>query len=369
MSTAPTRVQTLTPKDLRGWPDTVTTALLNLVTRRGVRAKVLDGNHVFLYAPDGEGTIKVSRSRKTEDTLKFLGKFCDEHLPPVVRDDRPAKADELAPLLKLNTKAQRQAAREAAEAEALAQAAEAHAQATWQPYMGYNGRTKTTFETNGNGVFRCTVEGCGEVMAPGKDARKVLGPHASSHRRRGRPLGKRVPVSPNVWEMRKATGLPWSNIGRAMGMTDSGVRAWVTRGAMPEAQAQPLANVLGVTVAQLTGAEPWTPRPGTIPGPRRAPEPEAAPETPQAPPVAELDPYPGGPVPTDVATGAGRSYLARIASLAHQALGEPDLAAELTTTTAELGRTKAELAQAKKELGEANAKLEILREALEVVDG
>lgn len=366
MSTAPVRLQTLTPKDLKGWPDTVTTALLNLTTRRGVRAKVLDGNHIWLNAPDGEGTLKVSKARKAEDTLKFLGKFCDDHVPPVVRDDRPAKADELAPLLNLNTKAERKAAREAAEAESLAHAAEAHAQATWRPYMGYNGKTKTSFETNGNGVFRCTVKGCGEVMAPGVEARRVLGPHASSHKRRGKPLGKRVPVSTQVPEMRKAAGLSWGNIGRGMGMTDSGVRAWVTRNAMPEDQAGRLASVLGVTVAQLTGAEPWAPT-GAIPGPRPAPEAETAPETPQAAPVAELGAWPG-PVPTDVATGVSRSYLARIASLAHQALGEPDLAAELTTVKAELARTKAELAQTKKELGESTARLDLMREALAVVD-
>lgn len=363
MSTAPARIQTLTPKDLRGWPDNIATALLNLATRRNVRAKMLDGNHVWLQAPDGEGTLKVSRARPAEDTIKYLEKFCAEHLPPVIRDDRPAKADELAPLLNLNSKAERKAAREAAEAEALAKAAEAHAEATWRPYMGYNGKTKTTFETNGAGVFRCTIKGCGEVLVPGENARSVLGPHASSHRRRGKPLGERVPVSPQAWDMRKATGLPWHKIGRAMGMTDSGVRAWMTRGTMPKEHAQPLANVLGVTVAQLTGAEPWVPR-GAIPGPRLAPVAETAPEAaPQAPQAAEA-----APELAELVGASAPTILARIASLAHQALGEPDLAAELTTVRAELAHTKAELAQTKKELGESNARLDLMREALAVVD-
>lgn len=363
MSTAPARIQTLTPKDLKGWPDNVATALLNLATRRNVRAKMLDGNHVWLQAPDGEGTLKVSRARPAEDTLKYLEKFCAEHLPPVVRDDRPAKADELAPLLKLNTKAERKAAREAAEAAALAQAAEAHAEATWHPYMGYNGRTRTSFETNGAGVFRCTVQGCGEVLVPGKNARSVLGPHASSHSRRGRTQGPRMPISPEANEMRREAGLPWSNIGKAMGLTDSAVRGWIARGYMPKEQAQALANVLRVTVGQLTGAEPWAPR-GAIPGPRLAPEAEATPEAaPEAPQAAEA-----APVLAELVGASAPTILARIASLAHQALGEPDLAAELTTVRAELAHTKAELAQTKKELGESNARLDLMREALAVVD-
>jgi hypothetical protein len=159
--------------------------------------------------------------------------------------------------------------------------------------------------------------------------------------------------------MRREAGLPWSNIGKAMGLTDSAVRGWIARGYMPQEQAQPLANVLRVTVGQLTGAEPWAPA-GAIPGPRLAPEAQAAPEAPQAAEAA--------PELAELATASMPTILARIASLAHQALGEPDLAAELVTVTAELGRTKAELAQTKKELGESNARLDLMREALAVVD-
>lgn len=365
MSTAPVPTQALTPKDLKGWPDNVSTALLNMVNRRGVRARVKDGGHVLLYAPDGEGTLKVSRSRKPEDTMKYLGKFCDEHLPPVVRDDRPARDDELAPLLKLNTRAAREA-EAIREAKALAQAAQAHAEATWRPYMGYNGKTPTTFETNGKGVFRCTVEGCGEVLAPGPESRRVLGPHAAVHRRLANEgkaaAGTTLPMSPQVGLMRKASGKTWKVVGASMGLSDAAIRGWIARGAMPEARGKRLADVLGVTLSQLTGSTPWE-APAVIPAPRRGgrrPQAASKPQAvPQAVPEAEVAPM--------LAQGAD-AILTRIAALAHQALGEPDLAAELTQVRAERNQARAEAAELRTKLDEANAKLDLMREALAVVD-
>lgn len=69
-------VSTLTRRELRAFPRNVADVVLKLMKDHGVRARMLDGTHVFLYGPD-DSTIKVSRSRKPEVSVKIMNNWRD----------------------------------------------------------------------------------------------------------------------------------------------------------------------------------------------------------------------------------------------------------------------------------------------------
>jgi hypothetical protein len=73
-------VADVTRRDLKKFPRKVQDAVLATCEVEGVRARVLDGGHVLLLAPDGKTTLKVSASRSAQATLyylkrQFLGRF------------------------------------------------------------------------------------------------------------------------------------------------------------------------------------------------------------------------------------------------------------------------------------------------------
>lgn len=347
-------------KDLRAFPRGVSTAIAALVNNRGVKYRIFkDGNHLVLYPPDRDARpFKVSAHRSEEANLRYLTEFVDKYLGPIPPDDRPAKPDELAPLLSLNTKPPEQ--RSAPDAETDDGPWRVHHRATGEP---------TTFETNGT-TWRCTAPGCSWTTTN----KLALGPHAGNHKSvelskgtpqrkprakpwTGRHVTDKTPLDgARVRELRERSGRTWGDLGRQLGITPEGIRQWITRGEVASVWVEPFAKALGVTPDVLTAfgplPKPVEPDPITVEDDMPEPEP-AEPETPPVEPAA--------PVPTGVATGVARDYLSEILRVAKTALGEADHSAEL----AEL---RAENAELRAELDTANAKLDLMREAIRTVD-
>lgn len=61
----------ITRKDLLAFPRPVQDVVMHLVKEHGVRFRMLDGRHVFLYGPDGS-TRKAGSQRKADDSVKNL---------------------------------------------------------------------------------------------------------------------------------------------------------------------------------------------------------------------------------------------------------------------------------------------------------
>lgn len=352
------------PKDLRAFTRTISTAILALVNNRGVKYRIFkDGNHLFLYPPDRAARpCKISAHRSDEANIRYLNDFVDKYLGPVPTADRPAKPDELAPLLTLNTKPPEQ--RGAPDAETDAGEWRVHHRATGEP---------TTFETNGK-VWRCTAPGCSWTTTK----KLALGPHAGNHKsvelnkdsRRAKPPAKpwagrhpseKTPLdAERVRELRERSGKRWGDLGQEIGITPEGIRQWLKRGECASVWVEPFAKALGVTPDVLIGVDP-------LPGDPLFEQPEPEPATaPEPEPLAEPEPA-TAPVPTDVATGVARDYLTEILRVARTALGETDLSAELAQARAKLAEKDAELKRVQTQLDEARARLELLREAWEAV--
>lgn len=346
-------------KDLRAFPLSVSKAVQAIVNRRGVKYRIFkDGNHLHLYPPDRTARpFKLSAHRPEEANIRHLQEFVDKWLPPPPTDDRPAKPEELAPLMALNSKPPEQ--RPAPEAETV-----------WRVHHRRTGEP-TTFETDGT-RYRCTEPGCPFMTA----VPRKIGAHAANHKsarlaktdgrgkRRAKPWTgnhpkEKTPLNAErVKELRKRSARGWQEIGREIGITGEGIRQWLVRGEAPSVWIEPFAKALGVTPELLTGSDPL---PNSLPPlPEPEPTPEPTPEPVEPEPLTAPEVEPSAPIPTNVATGIGREYLTEIARLAHAALGEPDAAAELAATRAELERVRTEL-------DEANARLDLLNEAWEAV--
>jgi hypothetical protein len=61
-------------RTMKVFPREVTDAVLEALKVPGIRAKMLDGGHVFLYGPNGS-TLKVSRSRPAKDSVNYVRGF------------------------------------------------------------------------------------------------------------------------------------------------------------------------------------------------------------------------------------------------------------------------------------------------------
>lgn len=310
MSSIATR-QALTPRELRKWPEPVSTALLAIVNRRGVRHRIIDGNHLLLYPPERTARpVKFSASRPAEANLHFLDEFTTKYLGPVTpepRDDRPATEAEIAPLVGLNGD-RHQAETPEAETE------------EWRPHLTKDGKS-TTFETNGR-VFRCTE--CGWITETG-----ALGTHAARHAR----IANMVEI-PNLTRILNACSITRRQVAQEFGINRTALAAWEKVGRIKPKYLPQLAALLDVRVSDLTGQ--------TEPEP--APEPQ--PETP-APAEPILDPMPE-PAPEPVTEPASeptdaQSVLRQIARLIDDALGRDNLETELRDTRARLEEAKAQL--------------------------
>lgn len=359
MTTATVDAPGVKLKDLRAFPRGVSTAIAALVNNRGIKYRIFkDGNHLVLYPPDRDARpFKVSAHRSEEANLRYLTDFVDKYLGPVTPADRPAKPEELAPLLKLNTKPPEQ--RGAPEAETDAGEWRVHHRKTGEP---------TTFETNGE-TWRCTFPGCpwttqkvGTIGAHAANHKSVAlsrdrgltkpraKPWAGPHAREKTPLD-----AERVRELRERSGLKWGDLGREIGITPEGIRQWLKRGECASVWVEPFAQALGVTPDVLIGSGPL---PNHLPPPEPV-EPEPEPEP------AEPEPTTPAPVPTGVATGVARDYLSEILRVARTALGEHDHTAELAEARAKLAEKDAELTKVRAELDEANTRLDLLAEAWE----
>jgi hypothetical protein len=71
-------VKALRSKDLRAFHKSVADVILDLANKQGVKTRMPDGRHVFLYPPDGTSRpFKVSASRPALATLRFIEEqFC-----------------------------------------------------------------------------------------------------------------------------------------------------------------------------------------------------------------------------------------------------------------------------------------------------
>lgn len=71
-------VKPLRPKDLRAFHKKVRTVVLALVNDNNLRWRMPDGQHLFIYPPDGTSRpFKVSAHRRDDATLNFLREqFC-----------------------------------------------------------------------------------------------------------------------------------------------------------------------------------------------------------------------------------------------------------------------------------------------------
>lgn len=361
------------PKDLRAFNRTISTAIMALVNNRGIKYRIFkDGNHLVLYPPDRAARpCKISAHRSDEANIRYLEKFVDDYLGPITpEEDRPAKPEELAPLLTLNTKPPEQ--RGAPEAESDSGEWRVHHRKTGEP---------TTFETNGE-TWRCTAPGCPWTTTNVK----AIGAHAANHKSvalskdrgmtkpRAKPwAGPRVtektPLDDaRVRELRERSGKRWGDLGKELGITPEGIRQWLKRGECASVWVEPFAKALGVTPDVLIGSGPV---PNSLPPVEPDPieiEPEESPE----PEPAEQPEPTTAPVPTDVATGVARDYLSEIMRVAMRALGEHDLSAELAEARAEVSSLRiklderdAELTKVRAELDEANTRLDLLAEAWE----
>lgn len=375
MTTAVAEAPGVKPKDLRAFNRTISTAIMALVNNRGIKYRIFkDGNHLVLYPPDRTARpCKISAHRSDEANIRYLEKFVDDYLGPITpEEDRPAKPEELAPLLTLNTKPPEQRG-----------APDAETDGEWRVHHRATGEP-TTFETNGE-TWRCTFPGCPWTTTNVK----TIGAHAGNHKSvslakgtprakppakpwPGRHVGEKTPLdAERVRELRERSGLRWGDLGKMLGITPEGIRQWLKRGEVATQWVEPFALALGVTPEVLTGSDPL---PNSLPPlPRRKPvEPdpiEIEPEEiePEEPPDLEPVPEPPTPVPSSVATGVGRDYLAEILRVARTALGETDHTAELAEARAKLDEKDAELVRVRTELDEARARLELLREAFEAV--
>jgi hypothetical protein len=365
-----TEVPGVKPKDLRAFSRGVSTAIMALVNNRGVKYRIFkDGNHLVLYPPDRDARpCKISAHRSDEGNFRYLNEFVDKYLGPIPPDDRPAKREELAPLLTLNTKPPDP--RKSPEDEPGKRTDDdgtvwrIHRRATGEP---------TTFETDGE-RYRCTQ--CGEIVRL-----RVIGVHAGTHAnkaaadavkaaRRGEP-GVKVPLSEErVQALRQRAGLSWTDLGRLLGLSSAGVRMWTKRGEVAHVWVEPLAKALGVSVETLTGRGPLPPvtEPPADPAPVTEPTPEPVPE-PTPEPIsgaAEPEPTTESRAPARV---ADKPVEGRVMP------GNPRRDADafreiIRTAIAALGDADpyTEIARLRRELDDEKAKLALLRETLRTLD-
>lgn len=319
MSSIVTR-QALTPRELRAWPEPVSTALLAIVNRRGVRHRIIDGSHLLLFPPDRTARpVKFSESRPAEANLHFLDEFTAEYLGPVIpepRDDRPATEAEVAPLISVNGD-RHQAETSEAETE------------EWRPHLRSktSGGEPTIFETNGR-LFRCTQ--CGWITETG-----ALGTHASQHAR----VANMVPV-PYLARLLEASGRgSHSRVAAAVGIDKSTIRNWTNTGRVSPKYLLALAAALDVEVSDLTGQ--------AATGSEPAPQPETPVPT---EPILDPMPEPATEPVTEPEPADARAVLLSIARLVDDTLGRDNLQAELRDTRARLE--------------EAEAQLDLIREAI-----
>ena len=357
--------QALTPKELRGWPHTVQTALLTIVNNRGVKHRWIDSNHFLLYPPDGESRpVKFSKSRGETSLMRYLDLFVDNHLGryvPEPRDDRPANEKELSALTSLNTTARK--ARDKAEEE-------------WTPHIGSNGQP-TSFETNGR-VFRCTVAGC---TSPILAKATALGAHAVQHAKRTEQPKIETPL---LSQIRKARGLTQQQVADHFDITSTGYSFWEKKGWVKPDDAPKLAKVLGVPENVLMGSvmpalerfpDAGRALPATQPEPVAAKAPRAlhAVETIPLPEPAEAEasqeaqradlgasqpePEQSGHDSTADARSAVLRSLVEISDIAARELGRENIAGDLLAA-------RQRITDLERELAERDATLDLMREAL-----